>query len=414
MEIVVLAGGQTTRHFAKLEEHFQGRFIYDENNDPRSILKYNPDLVICFDEHYCTLGYAISQVKAAGVATLQIMDGILEWRRTWDYERQGHKVDGVVNPINQPVISHKIACLGKRDAAILESWGNFGKCEIVGAPRLDHLVTKRMSQAAPRAQATERKPRVLVMTAKTAGFTPAQLQTTKRSLDDLKAYFQSRDDIDVVWRVTQGISAELGIRNTLTDLAGSELHTLLENVDAVITTPSTSMLESMLARCPVALLDYHNTPHYFEAAWGIYGQGNIDSVVNELLDPPPPKLDYQEYLLHEQLACTSPAADRLIQLIDRMLAIKRESKGRVLEFPMRILASSGTDVAYQLPLLQLKRYYPQFPVADEDGLREMKLELSAAHGTISMLYDQVEILTKRLHAIPGYLLLKKLSRAFRK
>jgi len=414
MEIVVLAGGQTTRHFAKLEEHFHGRFIYDENSDPRSILKHNPDLVICFDEHYCALGYAVSQVKAAGVATLQVMDGILEWRRTWDYERQGHKVDGVANPINQPVISHKIACLGKRDAAILESWGNFGKCEIVGAPRLDHLVTKRMSQAVRHPRPSTSKARVLVMTAKTAGFTSAQLQTTKRSLVDLKTYFQNRDDIDIVWRVTQGISSELGITNTLTDLAGSELHTLLENVDAVITTPSTSMLESMLARCPVALLDYHNTPHYFEAAWGIYCQSHLDSVVNELLEPPQPKLDYQEYLLHEQLACFSPATDRLIQLIDGMLAIKRESKGRTLEFPTRILASSETDITYQLPLLQLRRYYPQFPVPDEAVLREMKLVLSAAQGTIKTLYDQVEILTKRLHAIPGYLLLKRLGRAFRK
>src|SRR5580765_2818756 len=109
MEIVVLANRYKVHHFRGLEERFAGRFCYEESCNTAEILKHNPSLVVCFDEHWCELGNAIGELRARGVATLQVMDGILEWRRTWDYGWQGHKIDGVINPLNQPALSHKIA-----------------------------------------------------------------------------------------------------------------------------------------------------------------------------------------------------------------------------------------------------------------------------------------------------------------
>jgi hypothetical protein len=41
---------------------------------------------------------------------------------------------------------------------------------------------------------------------------------------------------------------------------------VLASVDAVISTPSTAMLEGMLQGLPVAVLDFHNRPHYVPAA----------------------------------------------------------------------------------------------------------------------------------------------------
>ena len=55
--------------------------------------------------------------------------------------------DIVPGSIFQPVVGHKIACLGRSQARILESWGNVGKCEIVGAPRLDRLIGKPTTPA---------------------------------------------------------------------------------------------------------------------------------------------------------------------------------------------------------------------------------------------------------------------------
>lgn len=414
MDIVVLANRYKVHHFRSLEPRFQNRFAYEDGYDAHRILSHCPKLVICFDEHYCELGSAIGHLKGEGVATLQVMDGILEWRRTWDYTREGHRIDGVANPLNQPALSHKIACLGRRDARILESWGNFGKCEIVGAPRMDHLVQKRLcGQIAP-GRPNDRKPRLLVMTAKTPGFTEEQVRTTKRSLSDLKAFFDSQEEVDVVWRLTRELDAELGIQNRLTDLTGGELHSIIEQVDAVITTPSSSLLEAMLLNRPVALLDYHNCPHYFETAWSIYAREQIAPVVGELVAPPPARLDYQAFLLDEQLACQSPASDRLARLIEGMLQVRKQSSGPELNFPVSMLEDQDLFVTSPLPMGEFRKRYPDFPVPDDMPVREMKTELAAARGTIRTLYERAEQLERRLTSIPGYTFARMLRKKLRR
>jgi hypothetical protein len=413
VDIVVLANRYKVHHFRSLEAQLAGRFEYEETLNPEAILAHRPALVICFDEHYCELANLIATVKENGVATLQVMDGILEWRRTWDYVREGHPVDGVVLPLNQPVLSDKIACLGRRDARIMESWGNFGKCEIVGAPRMDGLVERRLSGKIPEVRPIGRKLRILVMTAKTPGFTESQVRITTGALRDLKKYFDQRNDIDVVWRLTADLDRTLGTHNNLVDLAGTELHELLEQVDAVITTPSTSMLESMLLNRPVALLDYFNIPHYFEAAWSISCEQQIPQVVEELLEPPPHRFDFQQFLLEEQLACKAAASGRLIRLIEEMLRAKESSSKQKVEYPLRILNDQNLFFNSELPLSDLQRYYPSFPVPSDMAMREKSVELAAARGTILLLGQKVEFLVKRLESIPGYTLLRKVKKFVR-
>jgi phosphoglycerate dehydrogenase-like enzyme len=202
MDIVVLADLYKKHHFRSLEQHFAGRYLCEEKQNPNAVLAHKPALTICFDEHYCELANAIGSVKEQGVGTLQVMDWILEWRRTWEYRREGHAIDGVVLPLNQPSLSQRIACHGRRDARIMESWGNLGKCEIVGAPRMDRLVDRRPSGRTPQLPPSGRKLRILVMTAKTPGFTREEVLITVAALKHLKAHFNQRSDVDVVWRLT--------------------------------------------------------------------------------------------------------------------------------------------------------------------------------------------------------------------
>lgn len=413
MEIVVLANRYKVHHFRSLEDRFRGRFCYEPSYRIADVLSHDPRLVICFDEHYCELGHLVAELRSRGVATLQVMDGILEWRRTWDYTREGHRIDGTVNPINQPVLSDKVACLGRRDVRILESWGNFGKCEMIGAPRLDGLLAKRAAGTFQKVRPGGRKPRVLVMTAKTPGFTEQQMATTKRSLRDLRDFFGARNNVDVVWRLTSDLDAELGIENRLKDLTGGDLHAVLEEVDAVVTTPSTSLLEAMLMDRPVALIDYHNCPHYFETAWSIYCREHVGPVVDDLLAPPPPRMDYQAYLLDEQLAVRSPAGDRMERLIEGMLAVRTPTRGDVPAYPVRMLDDLELFVTSPLPLGDFKRRYPEFPVPDDMPVREMKLELAAARGTIRELQDRMARWERRWERIPGLGILRKLRKALR-
>lgn len=403
-EVVILARDGSMHHARPLAEHFQARCVVEKDWRPSAILAHDPEIVITFDEHHCELGLCIAEMARQNITNLQIMDGILEWRRTWAYP-----TNEVKRPINQPVLSHKVACLGRADARIMESWGNVGKCEVIGAPRLDRLVENRKPI---RSKFAEQRPlHLLIATAKVPGFTPEQMETTYRSLSDLKEFLAGRSDIEVIWRVTQNLHQRLRVENTLKDVLSNELHDILANIDAVITTPSNIMLESMLFGLPVALLDYHNCPHYIPAAWRITAQEQIAPVVQELIEAPLDRMLYQQFCLEDALSCQSAALPRMVKLIEEMLRIRRECLAhgeKELAFPHRILNQPEDYVSWPAEGFDLEKLYPGHPVFGERRLAYMQAELESALGTIDLLKSQVDTLTARLHRLPGYLWVKKL------
>jgi len=315
-------------------------------------------------QQYRELEVGILQTAIAkNVPTLIIADGIIEYRNTWQHP-------GIApGSIFQPVIGHKIACLSRSQARVLESWGNLGKCEIVGSPRFDPFIGKQ-----PRKRKPDEPFRVLVMTARTPGFTPDQIALTKRSIQDLKFWFLQHQDlcdnrIEPVWRLTQNLNKEIGVENHLTELSGSELAEILSQVDAVITTPSTTMLEAMLHGLPVALLDYHNCPQYVPAAWTISAPRHIDQVLPELLDPAAAKMLYQDTVLHDALECRTPATSRMVQLVEEMVKIAHDcrSQNKPLAFPRRILTDGQEDHHLPEARFDMRLLYPSHPVfADMD------------------------------------------------
>lgn len=73
----------------------------------------------------------IYKAKQKNIPVLLLMDGILEWRNSWENNLTLNK-EGMGFPAYQPVLSDKVACLGANQIRILEHWGNLGKCELVG------------------------------------------------------------------------------------------------------------------------------------------------------------------------------------------------------------------------------------------------------------------------------------------
>ncbi|MEW6510869.1 MAG: DUF6716 putative glycosyltransferase [Bacteroidota bacterium] len=409
-EIVIISGGGSVHHARPLLGHFGDRAVVESDRLPASLLRHDPDLVITFDEHDCELGLLTGEMTRQGVATLQIMDGILEWRRTWQYPTSAQK-----RPLNQPVLAHKVACLGRADARIMESWGNVGKCEVIGSPRFDHLVKERRE---PRLTAVSGRPmRLLVMTAKTPGFTPEQVETTYRSLKDIRDALAGRGDVEILWRVTQNMHTRLGVHDTVRDVTGGELHEVLRKVDAVVTTSSTAMLEAMLCGRPTAVLDYHNCPHYVAAAWRITAASQIGPVVEELRTPPLERMLYQDYCLHDALSCSTPALPRMVRLIEGMIAIRKEWKSggeATLRFPHRIVNEPEEHVAWPATPFDMEKLYPGHPVFGRSDLAAMQAELESALGTVERLHAQVELLTLRLHRIPGYTLAARIRKMLKR
>ncbi|MFN7141692.1 MAG: class I SAM-dependent methyltransferase, partial [Limisphaerales bacterium] len=267
---------------------------YYSNPDSSFEIPDDTAILVTHDNYYEPSRSIIRKAVEKNIPTLILADGILEYRNTFEHP-------GLVpGAILQPVLGHKIAALGRSQVRFLDSWGNEGKSELVGSPRFD-VFAKLQKRQRPANEPF----RVLVTTALTPYFTEEQHVAVSDSLKDLKRFFETRRNIcgvaiEPVWRLTKGLEAELGIP-VRGDVLSKNLLELLQEVDAVISTPSTCLLEAMQLGLPTAVLDYCNTPHYVQPAWRITAESQMADVVTELINPPEPKMLFQETTLHDSL-----------------------------------------------------------------------------------------------------------------
>jgi hypothetical protein len=299
------------------------------------------------------------------------------------------------------LLSHKVACVGRSQARIFESWGQAQQCEIVGLPRFDGLLDR-----VPRVRPPGEPFTILVMTAKSPGFTTEQVQRATRSLIDLKEWLDRNPEVHgvpvrAIWRVTQCLENEVGVENTLSETTGQELADTLARVDAVITTPSTSMLEGMLQQLPVALLDYNNCPHYVPAAWRITAPTHFDQAIPELVLPPPVKMAYQKHVLRDALECGTPALPRLCQLITQMHTLSKRavSQGQQVSFPSRLLQRPTAEPAADVIQHDWARLFPQNAAFSEHDIWRLQAEVADLRDAVTKLKDERPILKQQLSAL---------------
>lgn len=378
MNVWCLMGDQFG-HVKPVEEYLgaNARFTYDGLFDPGVMLAAGPDLVLCVNDFVYDISRCLEEARRARIPSLVFQDGILEWRCQYENPLFGA---GGGAPQHQPVLADKIACLGSQSARQIGAWGNASKVEVTGMPRLDPL----LKRTPPRV----RRPgiRILVMTAKKPGFTPEQTAVTVRSLRDVKAHLETIPEIDVIWRLSKGLDQVIGVANRMKDDSGLELAALLETVDAVITTPSTALLEAMLLGRPVAALDYHNVPRFVQTAWTISAPGHIAEVVRELREPPPRKMAFQNDCLSDCLACDGPAAPRAALLMEKMVAAAKadaSGPGSVLRLPPNLLGHEASAAAGTLP--KLSDLYPGQSAFEGDDVMEMQARLARQQRRIQEL-----------------------------
>ena len=127
------------------------------------------------------------------IPTLVLADGILDYCNTWQHP---DLADGAMF---QPLLAHKIACIGNGQARLISSWGNSEKCEVVGLPRLD-------GHSVDLPNRSDKTFRLLIATATTPAFTPEHRAIVADSLKALKERLESMKTvagrkIEVNWRL---------------------------------------------------------------------------------------------------------------------------------------------------------------------------------------------------------------------
>jgi hypothetical protein len=354
------------------------------------------DLAIFYSEHFDRFRDACRQLKQRRVATLYLIDGILEWRNAWE-----NQPDELACPFTmRPALADKIACIGVSQARVLESWGNQDKTEVVGIARLESL-RSRLIQQPPQHSTDNEKFRLLVMTAKTPAFTPRQWQATRQSLRDMQQWLEKHPTlqgrrVEVTWRLTRGLERELGVENSLRELSGMELAGQLDRVDAVITTPSTAMLEAMIRDLPVALLDYHGCPRYVQSGWAISSRQQIAPAISQLAERTERRMLYQRNQLLDALYLESDNVQRVEQLIRRMLAhaasqLSSQSE-KPLTFPPNLLSQPSNLFAG----FSHQRVFPGVEEFRNHDRVELQTELAQARRRIAALNCELDQLRSEL------------------
>lgn len=350
------------------------------------------DVAVLANEFFTRNRAAVERLRALGIPTIYAIDGILEWRNAWDFP-----LCDSCQQTFRPVLSDKVACIGRSQARILESWGNVGKCEVVGVPRFDPLLGKTT------ARAKGETCRVLVMTAKNPGFDELQRERTRQSLKDLKQWFEGHRTLDgrkiePLWRLTAGMDRQIGVQGETADTTGKELAEVLATVDAVITTPSTGMLEAMLLGLPTALLDYHNCPHYVPGAWTIGATDHIAAVLPELASPPPAKLLWQDTILHDALECRTEATPRFIQLVESLAQAGREARaaGLPLNLPDRIVPDPQNGHHAVEPRFDLATLYPSLDAFRDRDRQSLQVKIAHLEVMMEVRDHQIQHLQSQL------------------
>ena len=356
-------------HVKPVEEYFGDRaeFIYDSDRVPEKLVSASPDIVLCVNDFHYDVVRCIEAGRAHGIPSIVLQDGILEWRCQYENPLFG---SGGGAPQHQPVMADKIACIGYQSARQIAAWGNCEKVEVTGMPRMDRPVHYPFSK--PNFPAK----RILVMTAKKPWFNDQQKEVTLRSLLDLKNYFQRHPEVEVIWRLTKNVQEMIGVENHLTELGGMELLDLLNHVDAVITTLSTTVVESMLSNRPVAVLDYHNIPRFIPFCWSITSKEQIDSIVEEISNPAANKMAFQNDCLEDILRRDQPAAKITAELIEKMVMLKGRaiSNQKSLDLPANLLEYNG--IFPQGNHINLQRFYPEQKIFQVTNIKELQVKIA--------------------------------------
>jgi 2-polyprenyl-3-methyl-5-hydroxy-6-metoxy-1,4-benzoquinol methylase len=267
----------------------------------------NLDILVSH-EHYEPASQAgLYRALAQGIPTVVLPDGVLGFRNTWEHPQL---MNGA---IFNPVAGTAFASLSPSHADAIQQWNSRQCCVPVGFPPLDKYYGLRRRTTSQGA-----RQRILIATAKTPYFTPDQRALVIKALFEISSYEKSLStkiqSPEFKWRVTQDLPQVLQLNKASID-DRPHLSDVLQEVDAVITTYSTVILEAMMLGLPVALLDYGNEPQYVNCAWQIKAGDQIESIISQLLSPKNEYLDFQDWCLHQAVLCDSPAAPRMREVI---------------------------------------------------------------------------------------------------
>lgn len=365
---------ETTRHRDLFGAAFDLLGIHPEaggNRPADEVLSTKPDLILLSREWSYDWRLCAAAARRARIPVVYVMDGVLEWSYVWNnlsYVRG----EGTVL---QPLFASDLCVIGQHPARILAGLGLAPRIHIVGLPRCESLERTRVVR-------THDRPRVVISTARTSGHNVEHRLQVFRALRDLQAWFSRNRCAEPVWRIAPELAEELGV------LAHSQgtFPDLLREADALVSFPSTCVLEGMLLGLPVAQIEYRPVPLYVSSAWEIRSGEQIPVVLHQLLYPAPERLAYQDACLSDELEPGS-ASQRLAAVI-RAALVRPDPYASTATPPL-------SRVRGRLDYHQVHTELSAFALAPESLLA---YELDAAFAVQKRLRQERDVLRRQLES----------------
>lgn len=345
------------------------------------LMSLKPRAVIFLGDWIYEYVQLIKKCRENCIPTILMMDGTIEWKHFFENPKWSY--GGNASPYF-PVNCDKVFVPGESTLRFLSFFGNQGKCEVTGFPRLDHYAKKRSITPSPK---TKRR-RIGVMSGNTAGYTESQIEESKRLFEDIYKWSELNNDITVLWRLRKGFENELDVE--IVNDEAKELVDFLNKVDAVICQPSTAAYEAMLCGIPVAIADYNIAPNYMRAAWEIHSDLQIDTVNRDMLSANSLKLSLQEQILNDNLAFCGYSSQVCAQVINEMIKAAENCSSGECYYPSNI----SLEIVKKLDFPKISLEYSLFSKRTAYFFNE-KTELEEAYTQLESLLDKKEFQLKR-------------------
>ncbi|AZZ90901.1 hypothetical protein EUZ85_09275 [Hahella sp. KA22] len=369
-------------------------FIFDIAHSfiPEDFLnKHSPDILLLSLEWIPFYRLVSAEARKKSIPVIYVMDGIIEWTYIWN----NHSYIFDDGTFMQPLVADHLCTIGRNPSRYLSSLGLADKINVIGLPRLDNyeFSRKRTSQ-----------PTILICTANTYSHNLSHNLYVLQALRDLKSFFDRNKSFIPIWRIPKTLAGQLDIASYV---EGETFKESLSRSNALISFPSTCLIEGMLADIPTCLIEYRIEPLLFNSAWQIRSKDHIESVIHELLFPPLQKLAYQRLCIQDELEEGS-ASEKLIKLIKDIAngehnheALQKQQNGPIDYKSIHSQLSAFSIDSQSLLQYELEAY--------SKHLKKLKLDLA---DSIKTIYSSPFIrLLLTLKNIPGF---KKVNRAILK
>lgn len=388
--IVIVQDPTTPDHFPGVAEALELRgypcaFLTPASTELLNL--HTPDVVAVKETQSPLSLWALRKAHDLGARSVLVMDGVLEYRNTFLNSFVGKS-------FLQPALTHTVACAGPMDEALLRSWGN--DAVATGLPRISHAFPAPL-----RAPEAGSSPAILIATANRPAFTPDERTRLLAALRLLRDAL-SRRPVSILWRLTAGLDADLGVQNAL-----GTLRSCLEQASAVLTTPSTVAIEAMTCGRPTGLIHPQPGPLWQRTPWiwragalpasssdpspeepGPSAQESLDSMLDSILAPSREAMQAQTRDLSLQhgsmVRPDEPAANCVAELLIDVCNGKRSYRSIVPEIP------ELTSIPPRLPRLPGKSRVVNCIACDGSpvgGVMTWALRLARSMATTESRYD---------------------------